>query len=78
MSVTGDHDLVTGDHITQTQCSQEEVFCTSYIVAHYLKHILNLKSKVYLLGMPGFVEELDMVGIKSIGYGVSYVIVLSH
>jgi ribonucleotide monophosphatase NagD (HAD superfamily) len=53
---------------------QEEVFCTSYVAAHYLKHSLKLQGKVYLLGMPGFAHELDLQGIHYTGPGVSPVL----
>lgn len=52
-------------------CSQEEVFCTSYITAHYLKHILRLRGRAYLMGMPGFARELDMMDVSYTGVGVS-------
>lgn len=48
---------------------EEEVFCTSYVAAHYLKHSLKLQGKVYLLGMPGFAHELDLQGIHYTGPG---------
>ena len=47
------------------------MFCTAYITAHYLKHILRLKGKAYLMGLPGFARELDMMGISYTGVGVS-------
>ena len=49
---------------------QEEIFCTAYIAAHYLKHSLKLQGKVYLIGMPGFGDELRLQGIPYIGPGV--------
>ena len=49
---------------------QDELFCTSYVVAHYLRHSLQLKGTVYLVGMPGFGHELELQGIPYTGPGV--------
>ena len=42
----------------------------AYVVAHYLRHSLRLQGKVYLVGMPGFGNELELQGIPFIGPGV--------
>ena len=49
---------------------QEEVFCTSYVAAHYLKNSLRLQGKVYLIGMSGFAHELGLQGLPFTGPGV--------
>lgn len=49
---------------------QHEMFCTAYIVAYYLKHVLQFTGKVYLMGMPGFAHELELVGVAYTGTGV--------
>ena len=46
------------------------MFCTAYITAYYLKHVLQLSGKVYLMGMPGFAHELDLLGVAYTGTGV--------
>lgn len=46
------------------------MFCTAYITAYYLKHVLQLSGKVYLMGMPGFAHELDLLGVTYTGTGV--------
>ena len=48
---------------------QHEVFPTSYVTASYLRNILNFDKKVYLMGLPGFAQELDLQGISWIGPG---------
>jgi len=45
---------------------------TSYVAAYYVKHILKVTGKVYLLGQPGFLEEMQLQGIDTIGPGVGW------
>ena len=40
------------------------------MAATYLRDILKLKGKVYLLGMEGMEEELQKAGLEFIGQGV--------
>ena len=44
--------------------------CTSFLGAMYLKE-KGFNKKVYLVGNSGMAKELDAVGIKHSGYGVS-------
>ena len=34
-----------------------------------MKHVLNFKKKVYLMGLSGLAQELDLQGIPHIGVG---------
>lgn len=49
--------------------SQHEVYCVGYTAAHYIKHVLKLEKKVYLIGLPGLANELEQQGIRHIGVG---------
>ena len=49
---------------------EEDVICTSSVAAVYLRDILKLKGKVYLLGMEGMEEELQKAGLEYTGHGV--------
>eukprot|EP00731_Ephydatia_muelleri_P028177 Em0019g1050a len=49
--------------------NENEIFCTSYVTAYYLKHVLNFTQKVYLIGMEGFAQELNAMGLSCIGPG---------
>lgn len=51
------------------EAHENEVFPSGYVAAYYLKHMMQLQGKVYLLGMPGFGHELDLQGIRYIGPG---------
>uniref|UniRef100_H2YW30 Phosphoglycolate phosphatase n=1 Tax=Ciona savignyi TaxID=51511 RepID=H2YW30_CIOSA len=48
---------------------KDSVFSTAYTSALYLKHIAKIKGKVYLVGNPAMVEELDNFGIQHFGSG---------
>ena len=48
---------------------QNEIYNVGYVTAHYLKHVLDFKKKVYLIGLSGFAHELDLQGIPHIGVG---------
>lgn len=48
---------------------EHEVFPTSYVAACYLRKVLNFDKKVYLLGLSGLAQELDLQGISYIGPG---------
>ncbi|XP_046342132.2 glycerol-3-phosphate phosphatase-like isoform X1 [Haliotis rufescens] len=47
----------------------EEIYCTAYTVASYLKE-KRFQDKVYVMGTPSIGKELDKFGIKHIGIGV--------
>ncbi|XP_033216015.1 glycerol-3-phosphate phosphatase-like [Belonocnema kinseyi] len=47
---------------------EEDMLCTSLLVATYLKE-LNFKKKVYIVGSEGIAKELAAVGIESFGWG---------
>lgn len=49
--------------------AQEEIFCTSYVTAYYLRRVLGFEGKAYLMGMEGFAHELALEGISSTGPG---------
>ncbi|XP_012265108.2 glycerol-3-phosphate phosphatase-like [Athalia rosae] len=51
----------------------DEVMCTSYLAATYLKE-KNFSQKVYIVGTSGIAEELEAVGIDYIGLGPDPVI----
>ncbi|XP_013401421.1 glycerol-3-phosphate phosphatase [Lingula anatina] len=48
---------------------EDEIICTAFVAAQYLKSILPANSKVYVMGMPGMLQELDKAGIRHIGSG---------
>ncbi|XP_064398613.1 glycerol-3-phosphate phosphatase-like [Halichondria panicea] len=48
---------------------ENEIYSVGYATAHYLKHVLNFKKKVYLMGLSGLAQELDLQGIPHIGVG---------
>ncbi|KAL0852536.1 hypothetical protein ABMA27_017017 [Loxostege sticticalis] len=48
--------------------TKEEIVCTCYIAAMYLKE-KNFKKKVYIVGGDGIAKELDAVGISHSGVG---------
>ena len=49
---------------------EEDVFCTASVAAVYLRDILKLEGKVYLLGGVGMEEELQKAGLEVTGHGV--------
>ena len=51
-------------------CMQEEILCSSYLAAVYLKE-RNFEKTVYVVGGEGISQELDALGIKHCGVGVS-------
>lgn len=48
---------------------QEEIVCSAYATAQYLKQ-QQFSKKVYILGASGIASELDKVGIAHTGVGV--------
>ncbi|KAM6950977.1 glycerol-3-phosphate phosphatase-like [Aplochiton taeniatus] len=48
---------------------EEEVFGTAYCLAMYLKTIIKLEGKVYLIGNNAMKQELENVGIQQTGSG---------
>lgn len=66
------HDVCTSSYMyvsPPAMLTQEEIFCTSYVTAYYLRHVLGFEGKVYLAGMEGFSQELALHGIPSVGSG---------
>ncbi|XP_077976676.1 glycerol-3-phosphate phosphatase-like [Styela clava] len=53
----------------QIEASLEDIFCTSYTTALYLKHHVKKGEKVYIMGSSAVAEELENVGIESFGVG---------
>lgn len=50
----------------------DDVLSSAYLVARYLKSI-KFNKKVYVVGPEGISKELDSVGIKNTGAGVSII-----
>ncbi|KAG8240466.1 hypothetical protein J437_LFUL010804 [Ladona fulva] len=50
------------------QATEEEIVSTAYLVANYLKSI-NFRKKAFLIGSAGFAKELDLAGVKYVGFG---------
>lgn len=59
-------------HLTLGQ--QKEIATSGYLVASYLKSI-GFDKNVYLIGSPGFANELADHGIKTTKPGVSYSVI---
>ncbi|XP_008548278.1 glycerol-3-phosphate phosphatase [Microplitis demolitor] len=55
-------------HSLNFPANDENILCTSYLVAKYLKD-KNFKKKVYMIGSSGIAKELDKVGIPHVGLG---------
>jgi len=53
---------------------QNEIFNTSYTAAYYLKHVLNFRKKVYMIGQHEMGYELSLQGIPFVGPGPDPVI----
>jgi len=51
---------------------QDDIIGTAYVTAHCLRDRYKYKGKVYCIGGLGIEQELATVGIKAIGFGVSY------
>ena len=51
------------------QADKEDVFGVAYAAAIYLKEMLKIKGKCYLIGSMGMAKELDEVGIPHVGFG---------
>lgn len=49
---------------------KDEIYPSSYAAAYYIKYVAKLCGKVYVLGAPGLVEELENENIEHIGSGV--------
>lgn len=47
----------------------KDIYAVSYVAALYLKHVLNIHGKCYLIGTKGMRDELSNIGIEHIGYG---------
>ncbi|XP_028405623.1 glycerol-3-phosphate phosphatase-like [Dendronephthya gigantea] len=48
---------------------EEEIYSSGYAAAYYIKHVAKLQGKVYVIGSPGLVEELEKENISHIGSG---------
>lgn len=55
---------------------QEEIVCSSYVTALYLKQ-QNFNRKVYIMGASGIAKELEDVGIAHTGAEVCLILYLS-
>ena len=49
---------------------QDEIYSSGYAAAYYIKHVARLEGKVYVIGSPGLVEELNKENIQHVGFGV--------
>lgn len=49
---------------------QDEIVSTSYLAANYLKNV-GFNKKVYVIGSKGMTQELEAIGLKYTGTGVS-------
>lgn len=52
--------------------TRDGIISTAYLAAQYLKHRQFTKT-AYVVGSQGIIQELEAVGIKTIGYGVSFI-----
>ena len=52
---------------------QNEIFGTARVAAVYLKHVLKLEKKVFIVGGEGIAEEIRNVGLEHLPIGVSIV-----
>ena len=64
------HDLASLFDFSSTQ---DEIFCTSYVTAYYLKNTLKYQGKVFLVGMEGFGSELELMGMTYVGPGPDHI-----
>ncbi|CAB4004896.1 glycerol-3-phosphate phosphatase, partial [Paramuricea clavata] len=51
------------------EAKEDEIYSSAYAAAYYIKHVAKLEGKVYVMGTPGLVEELDKENIQHIGSG---------
>ncbi|KAJ8023771.1 Glycerol-3-phosphate phosphatase [Holothuria leucospilota] len=51
------------------QVSENEIFCTAYLAAIYMRNILKFDGKAYLMGSPGLEEEFKLFNINYTGAG---------
>ena len=54
--------------------AQEDIVCSAYATAQYIKHTLGYKGKVYIIGSAGIQGEFDAEGIPHTGVGVNRLI----
>ena len=47
----------------------DQIMCTAFATGYYMKNVLNFKGKAYLLGRPGFKQELNDIGIETSDIG---------
>ena len=54
---------------------QDQVLSTSYLAAAYVNNVMKMpeSKKVYMIGMPGLLDEFKLMNINTIGIGVSSV-----
>ncbi|KAI6656447.1 Phosphoglycolate phosphatase-like [Oopsacas minuta] len=43
----------------------EQIICTAFATGYYMKNVLNFEGKAYLMGRPGFKQELNELGINT-------------
>jgi phosphoglycolate phosphatase len=49
------------------QVSEDEIYCSGYVAAHYLKETYPDVKKAYVIGEEGIHEELKVAGVESFG-----------
>ena len=61
--------LAKFEELPKFHAEKEDVFGVAYAAAFYLKEMLKMEGKCYLIGSKGMAKELDEVGIPHIGFG---------
>ena len=51
------------------EAKEDEIYSSASVAVYYIKHLAKLEGKVYVMGCPGLVEELDKEHIPHIGFG---------
>ena len=58
-----DYQLVTSVSLFYCVCWQDDMVCSAYTTAQYIKHTLGYTGKVYVVGNSGIGGELEAEGI---------------